>query len=168
MARFVFEFEAVLKQRLAEEREKQLAMAIIERERLSIEDQLRGTQGEIETEKEGLRAALAGSGGGVGVVNLGVVRQQVGAALGRVKRAQGLAIKLAGVHKRMDAARLELLVATTRRKAMETLKEKRLEAWNAEKKRREAAEMDEITIMRAARLHDEMTGSVMAQSEEAA
>lgn len=168
MARFVFEFEAVLKQRLAEEREKQLSMAVVERERLAIEDQLRGTQQDIETEKEGLRAALGGSGGGSGSVDLGVVRQQVGAALGRVKRAQGLAIKLAGVHKRLDAARLELLLATTRRKAMETLKEKRLEAWNAEKKRREAAEMDEITIMRAARAHDAMAAPLMVQSEEAA
>lgn len=167
MARFVFEFEAVLKQRLAEEREKQLAMAVVERERLAIEDQLRGTQGEIEAEKEGLRAALDGRTSG-GVVDLCAVRQQVGAAMGRVKRAQGLAIKLAGVHKRLDAARMELLVATTRRKAMETLREKRLGAWNGEKKRREAAEMDEITIMRAARMHDEMTAPMAVQSEEAA
>jgi flagellar export protein FliJ len=164
MARFVFEFEAVLKQRLAEEREKQLAMAVVERERIAIEDQLRGTQQEIESEKGELRAAL-----GTGApVDLATVRQQAGAALGRVKRAQQLVLKLAGVHKRLDAARLELLLATTRRKAMDTLKEKRLEAWNAERNRLEANAMDEITIMRAARMREGGIEPAFAGGEEAA
>ncbi len=164
MARFVFEFEAVLKQRLAEEREKQLAMAVVERERIAIEDQLRGTQQEIESEKGELRAAL-GTGASV---DLATVRQQAGAALGRVKRAQQLVLKLAGVHKRLDAARLELLLATTRRKAMETLKEKRLEAWNAERNRLEANAMDEITIMRAARMREGGIEPAFTGGEEAA
>lgn len=163
MARFVFEFEAVLKQRLAEEREKQLAMAVVERERLSLEDQLRGTQGEIEQEKDELRSALGG-----GAVDVALVKQQAGAALGRVKRAQQLVLKLAGVHKKLDAARMELLVATTRRKAMETLREKRLEAWKAEIARREAGEIDEITIMRAARGTDQLGAPAFAAGEEAA
>jgi flagellar export protein FliJ len=162
MARFVFEFEAVLKQRVAEEREKQLAMAVVERERLALEDELRGTQGEIEAEKEELREAL-GSGGMVDVL---AVRQQAGAALGRVKKAQHLVLKLAGVHKRLDAARLELLLSTTRRKAMELLREKRLEEWNAERNRLEARALDEVTIMRAGRRTHEAES--FAQGEEAA
>jgi flagellar export protein FliJ len=163
MARFVFEFEAVLKQRLADEREKQLAMAVVERQRLAIEAQLRGTQGEIEQEKESLRTAL-----GSGAVDLPAVRQQAGAALGRVKRAQQLVLKLAGVHKALDAARMELLLATTKRKAMETLRDRRLEAWKAELSRKEAGELDEITIMRAARGRDELDAPVFASGEEAA
>lgn len=164
MARFVFEFEAVLKQRLAEEREKQLAMAVVERERIALEDRLRGTQGEIEAEKAQLRGALDGGG----MVDMAMVRQQAGAAMGRIKAAQLLVLKLAGVHKRLEAARMELLLATTRRKALETLKEKRLETWNAERNRLEANAMDEITIMRAARQRDEMSAPAFAAGEEAA
>ena len=79
-----------------------------------------------------------------------------------------LLIKLAGVHKRLDAARLELMLAATRRKAIETLREKRLLAWNSERNRAESNAMDEITIMRAARERDEFGPPVFAAGEEAA
>lgn len=163
MARFVFEFEAVLKQRKAEEREKQLVMAAVERERLALEDQIRGAQREIEAEKGELRAALAGGG-----VDLRGVRQQAGAAMGRLKLAQQLVLRLAGVHRRLDSARMELLLVTTRRKAVEMLRERKLEAWNVERNRLEAAAMDEITIMRAARGRDAMGEPAFAAGEEAA
>jgi flagellar export protein FliJ len=46
-------------------------------------------------------------------------------------------------------ARRDLLEATTRRKAVETLKERRWEAWRDEQRRIDARAMDEIATMRA-------------------
>lgn len=60
-------------------------------------------------------------------------------------------IQLAGVHQRLEASRLELVEATTRRKAVEVLKERRHEQWKSEEKRRENAASDELAVMGAAR-----------------
>jgi hypothetical protein len=59
-----------------------------------------------------------------------------------------------GLHRRIDAARLELLKATTDRKAVEVLRQRRYEAWRAEQARREAIALDEISTMRAGRMED--------------
>jgi flagellar export protein FliJ len=155
MAKFRFELEAVLKQRRAVELEKQLVVATLEAQRLQIEDQIRGCQREIVREKEELRDQLQqerSAGEGLGVaVDLRGVRFQAAAGLRLVAKAQHAVLQLAGVHKRLDAARLELLRATTHRKAVETLRERRLEAWRVEQNRKEAATLDELGVMRAAR-----------------
>lgn len=154
MARFVFELEAVLKQRAAEERTKQLAVAEIEFRRLGIEQEIRAYQERIMSEREELRDHLrterrdGDEGPGV---DMAVVRRQASTALDLVARAQQAVLRLAGVHKQLDAARLELLQATTRRKAVESLKDKRFEEWKAEQGRKENAALDEWVVMRAAR-----------------
>jgi len=153
MARFVFELTAVLKQRLAVEREKQLIVAAHERERARVEGLIRGFQSEIVREKQELRDQLvleqAGPGGVM--VDLRGVRFQAGVSMRLVARAQHAVIQLAGVHKRLDAARLDLLEATTRRKAVEVLRDRRFEEWQAEQRRRENAAADELSVMSAAR-----------------
>nr|MCU0689024.1 flagellar FliJ family protein [Phycisphaerales bacterium] len=62
-----------------------------------------------------------------------------------------LAIEMAGVLKRVEIARAELLAATVARKAMETLRDKALAEWNREQAQREAAELDDLTLMRHGR-----------------
>lgn len=146
MPKFVFQYEAVLKQRRAAEREKQLVVAGLERDRRTIEDHIRGLQAGIEAGKHGLRERLAVGGG----VDLRAARMEAGASLHLVARAQRAVVELAGVHRRIDAARLELIKAAVRRKAIETLRERRHEAWRDEQKRREAAALDELNVMRAA------------------
>lgn len=147
MARFVFRLESVLKQRLAVERQKQLALGAIERERAALEDVIRACQTEIVREKEELREQLsAGSR-----IDLRGVRFQAGASLRLITQAQQAVLRLAGVCKRVDAARLELLQATTRRKAVEVIRERRLDEWKHEQKRRENAAADELGVMFAAR-----------------
>ena len=77
------------------------------------------------------------------------VRFQAGAATRLIASAQRAVLELAGVHKRLEAARAVLLEATKRRKAVELLKERRFEEWQQEQARREAAATDEIAVMRA-------------------
>ncbi len=154
MARFVFELEAVLEQRRAAERAKQLAVAALERERMELEARLREIQEGIVREKEDLREHLSpGSGGGA--VDLRTVRLQAGASLRMVGLAHREALRLSGVLARLRGVRLELMEATTRRRAVETLRERRRAAWRLAESRREAAALDEIGVMSAARKEHE-------------
>src|SRR5262249_51621641 len=94
---------------------------------------------------------LAAEKDGPAMLDLRGVRFQAGAALRLITLAQRAVLRLAGVHKKLDAARLELLEATTRRKAVGALRERRLEEWKHEEKRREAGAADEVSVMFAAR-----------------
>lgn len=154
MARFVFELEAVLRARQAEERRRQLVVAEFERERARVEGVIRECQSEIVRGRDDLREALGGAQA-VAAVDLAGVRMQAGAGLHLVAKAQRHVFELAGVHRKLDAARLDLLKAATQRKAVETLKERRYEEWREEQKRREAAALDELNVTRAGR-HEEL------------
>lgn len=148
MAKFVFELEAVLTQRRAVERRRQLEVAAIERERGEIEEALRAIQARLRREKDELRAALDAGRAGAGV-DLRGVRLQANASLHLISRGQQLVLRLAGTHHRLDAACLGLVDAAMRRKAVENLREKRREAWALEEKRGEAKVLDELAVMRA-------------------
>lgn len=154
MAKFHFQLEAVLEQRRGVERTRQVAVAELERQRMDTEDRIRDIQRQIVVEKEDLRDALATPEPGaraVGGVDLRHVRLQAAASLHLVAKAQHTVVRLAGLFKRLDAARLELVKATTRRKAVEVLKERRYEQWRDEQTRRENAALDELSVMRAPR-----------------
>ncbi len=148
MKKFRFEYEALLDVRKRAEEERQRVVAELERERLTIEDELRRCQQSIVQSKSGLREALAPTGDGARV-DVNSVRLQTGAAFHLTHRAQQIALRLAGAHRRLESARAALLEATVARKAVETLKERRFEAWKTAVDRAEAAAMDEMATMRA-------------------
>jgi hypothetical protein len=156
MARkFKFTLEAVLTQRMAIEEQHQRRVATLERERLALEDRIRGFQRLIRGAKEDLRRRLVSESREVdldapvaGGVSLSDVKLQANASLHLVARAQQSVLELAGLHRRIDAARLELLGATTDRKAVELLKAKRLQEWKDEIRKKEDAEIDEMNVMR--------------------
>ncbi len=155
MARFVFRLEAVLQRRKRVERERQLVVADLERQRLDFERRIGNCQREIRSHKSDLRALLAGdratgSHAGAGV-DTRTVRLQAAASLHAQARTQRLALQLAGVYRRLEGARSELLRAATERRAVELLRERQFEAWKHEQNRREAIEIDEIATMGAGR-----------------
>src|SRR5690606_889817 len=130
--RSVFELQAALEQRQRAERDRQLVVAGLQHEATEIEDFIRATQKEIIREKEELRTALhveraAGSAPEAMLVDLDAARRQGSAALGKIREAQQAAIRLAGVLKRLDSARLDLLEAARQRKAVELLRDRRYE-----------------------------------------
>ena len=156
MRKFVFKLEPVLEMRRRAEEERQRAVALLERERLGIEDRLRAVQRSIE----GARAEQRGMLSAGGAVAVHGVRLQAGAAMAAVGRAHQLALELAGVMKRLDAARAELLRAAAARKAVELLRERQQEQWRLEMGRREIADLDDIAAglrLRAAREEAERT-----------
>jgi len=146
MTRFRFNLEQVLEQRRREEREAQTAFARVDRERIGLEDRLRGHQRSIIGFKRDLRAALTG-----GKIRFSDVRLQAGASLTVTAQAQADVLQLAGIHKRLEAERARLLEATRARKAVERLKERRYEQWKRAIDRKEAAELDDLASGRAAR-----------------
>lgn len=146
MSVFRFELEAVLTQRRAAERVTRQALAHIEREREAIEDYIRECHRGALTARNDLRDRL----GAGGLVDLRSVRVQAGASLTLVARAQRAVLELAGVHKRIDAARIELLRAAVRRKSVESLRERRYAEWARDQARKEEARLDELMVMRGA------------------
>lgn len=142
MARFRFQLEAVLQHRLRIEQEQQRIVAELETTRERLEGTIRTCQEELLRERSEMRSMLQAA-------DMRGVRFQAGAASRLVAAAQRAVIELAGIHKRIEAARAVLLEATKRRKAVDLLKERRFEEWRQEQARREAAATDEIAVMRA-------------------
>lgn len=149
---FCFELEAVLEARLRAEREAQRALAVLERERRSLLDEALRLQRSMVMSRDVLRGQLSGSASGVErgrVVDVGAVRQQAHSSLHSMIDLQRVAIKAAGMQHKVDAARAELLKAAVARKGVETLKRKRYEQWKLEQQRKEAAELDDLVLMRS-------------------
>lgn len=150
MPKFHFPLAPVLAQRERIERDHQLRVAAIERERLDAETRLRDLQDQITSSKRDMRARLHGDGA-AGGVNVPEVRFQAGASLHLAAQAQRAALELAGVYGRLELARAELLKAATARKAVELLRERRLEEWRRDLARREAAAVDDLATTAHAR-----------------
>ncbi|MEZ6232840.1 MAG: hypothetical protein R3B68_01505 [Phycisphaerales bacterium] len=168
---FTFTLQPVLDQRLRQEREHQRRVAELERERLTLEGEIAAQQRAIEQERDDLRAALfhersAEQRGGQSAerLHLPALRHGASATLGLISRAQRAVVRLAGVHQRLDAARLELINATAARRGVEVLRERRYEAWKREQERAEAAALDELAVMRAARAEQPGDGPDLASN----
>ena len=140
MRKFVFKLRPVLELRERVEEEKQRAVALLERERVELEDRLRTVQQSIDGARSEQRDMLAAGA----AVQVHGVRFQAGAVMAAMGRAHALAIELAGVLKRLEAARAELLRAAAARKAVELLRDRQREEWRMEMGRREILELDDI------------------------
>lgn len=147
MARFRFGLQAVLDHREMLEKQQQKVVAALEADRVRLERMLRECQRSIAAEKAGQRSML-------GSADILGARQQAAAALRLMVSAQRTAVELAGVLRRLEGARAELLEASKRRKAVDLLRERRLEEWKRDIDRRELAAVDELAVMRAARKDD--------------
>jgi len=145
MPRFRFRLEPLLTARRHVERTKQRAVGELERQRLELEDTLRRQQRFITEGKGALRDGL------VGVLDLTEMRALAGSTMQLMRRAQRMAIELAGVHSRLQTARAELIEATRDRRAIELLRERRFDRWKAELKRAEDAALDELAVQAAGR-----------------
>ena len=164
--RFIFRLEPVLEQRERVERDHQLRVAALERERIELEDRLRSCQSRILEAKAELREHLSGgavaaeqavAGGGVAaaaparLVSIAALRLQSHASLHLVARARQVVLELAGAHERLRHARVELAKATAARKAVTLLRERQLAEWKRALAKQEAGELDELMVMRHGR-----------------
>ena len=137
MARFVFSLQPVLKARRRAEEELQRAVAQIERERMRLEDVLRGHQRSLVSDKDLLRAGLTG------LIDVRDLRLQANCARQIMRRAQQIVLELAGVYKRLEAARARLIEATRDRRAIELVRERRYEHWKTALDKAETAALED-------------------------
>jgi len=147
MARFRFRLDTLLEARRRAERDRQIELAELERERLRLEDAIRSRYAAARAGREDLRRALTPGA----PRTMASVRLQATASLSLETQTQRLAIELAGVLRRLEGARERLLEAARERQAVERLREKRRDSWLAQERRREAIEQDEIAGARAIR-----------------
>ncbi|MBL4810529.1 MAG: flagellar export protein FliJ [Phycisphaerales bacterium] len=144
---FKFRLQPVLEMREREERDKKLALSQFQRQRMELENRIRGYQRNIEIEQASLAEMLIGKKG----IDFRGARLQANAALHNRFQAQRTVLELAGVHHLMERAREELAHAAARRKAVELLRDRQREAHDLEQKRRESIELDDMSVMRHAR-----------------
>jgi flagellar FliJ protein len=144
MARFRFKLQPVLDLREREERDHQRIVAEIERSRVEIESRIREYHARIEEERRMLREQL------VGGADIPGARLQANATVFLTHRADAAVVELAGVYRRLEAARRDLAHATARRRAIELLRERQHDAWRREWNRREQNELDEMSARRSA------------------
>lgn len=144
MSRFIFKLQPVLDQREREERDQMLVVAELQRERLALESRIRACQDSMSDERRTLASVL-----GVGQrVDVRAVKLQAGASLKHNFDAQRAVLELAGVHKRLEAARVQLAQASAKKKAVELLRDQQRTAFEREQNRRETQELDELSVMR--------------------
>jgi flagellar export protein FliJ len=145
MARFRFPLDPVLRMRRHAERERQRAVAAIEGERAALEAALRRLQEGAAGGRDELRDGL------VGDVDVALLRQHAASAMRSARQARRIVLQMAGVHRRLEEARRALVEAMRRRRAIELLRERRLETWRTEARRRDAAALDDLAGARAGR-----------------
>ncbi len=150
MARFVFSLEPVLKARRRSEETLQRDVAGIERERMRLEEILRAHQRSLVSNKDVLRAGLTG------LIEVRDLRLQANSSLQVMRRAQQIVLELAGVYKRLEAARNRLIEAARRRRAIEFVRERRYEQWKAALNKAETAALDELAVIAAARKESDL------------
>ncbi len=146
MAKFVFQLQPVLGQREQIEREKQVVVGAINRERIELENELRAIQASIESEREDLRARL-----GPQALGFAGVREQAMAVKALDRGAAGVAVRLAEVLERLQQARSVLAQASADRRAIELLRERRYEQWRRELLSKEQRELDDVVNGASAR-----------------
>lgn len=145
MSKFKFKLDSLLQVRRSAEQALQRQVAHANRERVALEDGLRLLQRQISDTKGALREGLSGC------VDMTSLRLQAAATTDAMRRAQRLVLELAGVHRRLEAARAELMEAAKRRRAIELLRERRLHAWLKDLNNSETAAIDELAVIGAAR-----------------
>lgn len=150
MARFVFSLEPVLKARRRSEETFQRDVAGIERERIRLEEILRSHQRSLVSNKDVLRAGLTG------LIEVRDLRLQANSSFQIMRRAQQIVLELAGVYKRIEAARTRLIEASRRRRAIEFVRDRRYEQWKAALNKAETAALDELAVIAAARKESDL------------
>ncbi len=149
MARFKFRLQPVLDKRSREERQQQMKVAELEKQRLELERQIMQCQRVLTAERESMRTQL-----GVNthqVVDIEQIRLRANSSLRVTTQAQRAAVELAGVYKRLGSARELLKEKVVSRKAVQMLKSRQHERWQQDQNRVHNAAMDEIAMAAAAR-----------------
>lgn len=146
MARFRFGLNGVLKQRRNSERQQQRRVAEIQSQMQQLQEQLRSLDQSLQ--QAGTELRTHGLVGRLDLDYLAAHRRYIAA---EQRRGMQLVQKIALVQREMETQRQVLAELAKQRKIIEKLREKQFQQWLAELSRREAFEMDEISMQIAHR-----------------
>jgi flagellar FliJ protein len=148
MKRFVFSLQALLDARQRDEDACRRRVGQFERERQAVESRIRIQQDLIGQSRLQMAGQL------VGAIDVARLRGEGATSLRAIRAAQKLVLELAGVHKRLERARTDLLAATKKRRAVELLRDRRFAEWKAAMEKAETAAIDELAVQNARRNKD--------------
>lgn len=141
MAKFVFKFDGVLRQREHVETQRQRELAVVQQEMTRLQNELRQLNESVQTSTNDLRSNHL-----TGRLDMSFLAAHRRFMLAMQRKAMGLVQQIAAVQKRVDVAQAALAEAAKQRKIMEKLKEKSFERWRADLARKEMMENDEIAM----------------------
>ena len=139
MAQFKFNLQTVLRQRELIEQERQRALANVQRVYNDMEAELRRMDEAARATTQDLRDNHL-----VGPISVEYLAAHRRFSLAMQRKAMAHAARMSDVRKQVDVARAALIEAAMDRKAMEKLRERRLEDWTDDQNRREATANDEV------------------------
>ena len=138
MAQFKFKLATLLRQRKRDEQEAQRSLALQAAVVNQLQDSLRDLNAQLQTNADAVRHHLTGR---LDMQFLAAHRRYTGSMQ---RRGNEIVQQVAVAQKKVDEARLGLIEAAKRRKAIETLRDKQLERWKADQSHRDAVATDEI------------------------
>ena len=141
MAKFVFKFDGVLRQREHVETQRQRELAIVQQEMTRLQNDLRALNESVQTSTDDLRNNHL-----TGRLDLNFLAAHRRFMLAMARKGAALVQQVAGVQKRLDVAQAALAEAAKQRKIIEKLRERSLERWKADLARKEMMETDEIAM----------------------
>ena len=141
MAKFVFKFDGVLRQREHVETQKQRELAIVQQEMTKLQAELKQLNDQVTGSTDDLRTNHL-----TGRLDLNFLAAHRRFMLAMQRKGAVLMQQIAAVQQRVNVAQAALAEAAKQRKIMEKLKEKSFERWRADLARKEMIETDEIAM----------------------
>ena len=146
MARFVFQFDAVLRQRLLAEQERQRDLAVLQAEMVRLKNELKALNDSIQSSAADLKDNRL-----TGPIDVAFLAAHRRYSMAMQRKGMQLVQDMARQQRRMDDAQRLLAEAAKDRKVMEKLREKQYERWRAEQAGKELAATDEVGMQLAQR-----------------
>lgn len=146
MAKFVFQFDAVLRQRALAEQERQRDLAAAQAEMVRL-------QGELRELNDSMRASAADLKDNrlTGPIDVAFLAAHRRYSVAMQRQGMQLVQDMARQQRKVEDAQRGLAEAAKERKVMEKLREKQHERWREEQARKEMAELDEVGMQLAQR-----------------
>ncbi len=141
MAKFIFKFDGVLRQREHVETQRQRELAVVQLEMTKLQNELRELNESVQGSTDDLRDNHL-----TGRLDLNFLAAHRRFMLAMARKGAGLVQQVAGVQKRLEVAQAALAEAAKQRKIIEKLREKSLERWKADLARKEMMETNEIAM----------------------
>jgi flagellar FliJ protein len=146
MAKFVFNLDAVLRQRLLAEQERQRDLAVHQGEMVRLQGELKALNDSIQSSAADLKDNRL-----TGPIDVAFLAAHRRYSVAMQRRGMQLVQDMARQQRKVDDAQRLLAEAAKDRKVMEKLREKQYERWRAEQASKELAATDEVGMQLAQR-----------------